>query len=64
MYCAKSVNNVHRRTSVYLWRTWKHSNGDMKERSSVLLENVEVPFAHYLVENKIRQDPTHVLYSA
>jgi hypothetical protein len=31
--------------------------------SCVSLENVEGPFAHYLVENKIWQDPTHVLCS-
>jgi hypothetical protein len=29
----------------------------------VLLEDVEVPFAHYLVENKIWWDPTHILCS-
>jgi hypothetical protein len=56
---------------VYLWKTWKHSNGDEKEEVRVravvvgaLLENVEVTFAHYLLENKIRRDPTHVLCSA
>jgi hypothetical protein len=29
-----------------------------------LLENVEVRFVHYLVENKTWRDPTHVLCSA
>jgi hypothetical protein len=59
---------------VYLWKTWKHSNGrleqhverdvGMKETSSALLGNVEFRFVHYLVENKILLDPTHILCSA
>jgi hypothetical protein len=41
-------------------------NGEEKREGKEywLLENVEVRFAHYLVENKIWQDPTHVLCSA
>jgi hypothetical protein len=30
----------------------------------MLLENVEIPFAHNLIENKIPCHPTHVLSSA
>jgi hypothetical protein len=53
-------------TAVYLWKTWKHGNGEKREwlTSCMLLENVEVPFAHYLIGNKIWWDPTHALCSA
>jgi hypothetical protein len=44
----------------YLWKTWKHSEEDGEEVRVVI---VEVPFAHYLVENKIWRHPSHVLYS-
>jgi hypothetical protein len=36
----------------------------IKKRLQQMLENVEIMYAHYLVENKISWHPTHILSSA